>query len=174
MTKANTRPKSRGPSKATSELSRIAAELQRAYNGDAWHGPPMTEALKGICALSAPVKPIPEAHSIWEIVHHLTAWNHIVRRRFLGEVVKPMREDDWPPIENFTPEAWEAAVKSLHEACVGLITELEKASKKPECDAILHQTAPGKTHSVYVMLHGAVQHNLYHTGQISILRKAVD
>src|SRR5437764_11724559 len=80
MAKASAQPKSRTRSKAKSELSRIAAELQRAYNGDAWHGPPMTEALKGICALSAPVKPIPEAHSIWEIVHHLTAWNHIVRR----------------------------------------------------------------------------------------------
>ena len=157
-----------------SELARIAAELERAYNGDAWHGPPMTEALKGICALSAPVKPIPEAHSIWEIVHHLTAWNDIVRRRFTGELVMPNREDDWPPVEDFSPEAWDAAMKHLHNACVGLINELKKAAKKSDCDAILHQTAPGKDHSIYVMLHGAVQHNLYHTGQISILRKAVD
>ena len=68
----------------------------------------------------------------------------------------PNREDDWPPVEDFSPEAWEVAMKRLHEACVGLITELEKAAKKPGCDAILHQIAPGKTHSVYVMLHGAV------------------
>lgn len=157
-----------------SELTRIAAELERAYSGDSWHGPPMTEALKGICAISAPVKPIPEAHSIWEIVHHLTAWNHIVRRRFLGEVVKPNHHDDWPPVEDSSPEAWEASMQKLHEACTALITELKKAAKEADCDAVLHKTAPGKDHSIYVMLHGAVQHNLYHTGQISILRKAVD
>src|SRR5437764_9960586 len=107
---ANSRVKPTRKTQTRSEHARIAAELERAYNGDAWHGPPMTEALKGICALSAPVKPIPEAHSIWEIVHHLTAWNHIVRRRFLGEVVKPMRDDDWPPIEDYGPAAWNAAV----------------------------------------------------------------
>ena len=172
--RAKARPKSRTRSKAQSELARIAAELERAYNGDAWHGPPMTEALKGICALSAPVKPIPEAHSIWEIVHHLTAWNHIVRRRFLGELVMPTRDDDWPPVEGFGHEAWDAAVRSLHEACAALISELKKAAKKRDCDMVLNKTVPGKTHSVYVMLHGAVQHNLYHTGQISILRKAAD
>lgn len=160
--------------KKTSELSRIAAELERAYSGDAWHGPPMTEALKGLRAFAAPVKPIPEAHSIWEIVHHLTAWNHIVRRRFLGELVKPTRDDDWPPIEDFSPDAWQADLDALHEACTSLIAELKKAARKPNCDLVLKKKVRGKTHTVYVMLHGAVQHNLYHTGQISILRKAVD
>ena len=72
------------------------------------------------------------------------------------------------------PQKPESSTFEKYRAAQATVRELEKAAKKPGCDAILHQTAPGKTHSVYVMLHGAVQHNLYHTGQISILRKAVD
>lgn len=160
--------------KAKSELARIAAELQRAYNGDAWHGPPMTAALDGVSAFCAPVKPIPEAHSIWEIVRHLTAWNEIVRRRFLGERVDVSREQDWPSLEDFSPEAWERDMKALHNAVRSLIAELKRATQKKDCDAMLHKKVRGKTHTVYVLLHGAVQHNLYHTGQISVLRKAMD
>ena len=160
--------------KNSSELSRIAAELQRAYDGDAWHGPPMTEVLKGLRAFYAPVKPIPEAHSVWEIVRHLTAWNNIVHRRFLGELVTPTRDEDWPPIEDFSPDAWDRDIAALKKAVESLISELKKASRKADCDAVLHKKVRGKTHTVYVLLHGAVQHNLYHTGQISILRRAMD
>ena len=156
------------------ELSRIAAELQRAYNGDAWHGPPMTKALEGITHNHAAIKPIPEAHSIWQIVRHLTAWNQIVHRRFLGELVKVSPEQDWPPIEDFSADAWAADLDALHRACRAFISELKKAAKQPGCDSVLHRKVRGKTHNVYVMLHGGVQHNLYHTGQISILRKALD
>src|SRR3954469_1157369 len=102
--------------KPTSELARIAAELERAYKGDAWHGPPMTEAIKGLRAFCAPVKPIPEAHSIWEIVRHLAAWNDIVRRRFLGDLVKVTPQQDWPPLEDTSVEAWERDLAALQKS----------------------------------------------------------
>jgi uncharacterized damage-inducible protein DinB len=157
-----------------SELSRIAAELERAYEGDAWHGPNMTVTLKGLRAFSAATKPIPEAHSVWELVKHLTAWNQIVHRRFLGELVKVSPEQDWPPVEDTNPEAWERDLAALRNSVESFIAELKRAAKKPDCDAVLKKKVRGKTHNVYVMLHGAVQHNLYHTGQIGILRKALD
>src|SRR4051812_28933320 len=109
------------PKNRKSELARIAAELERAYNGDAWHGPPMTIAIKDLRAFCAPVKPIPEAHSIWEIVRHLTAWNNIVHRRFLGELVMPTRDEDWPPIEDFSPAAWDRDIATLHKTVKSFI-----------------------------------------------------
>ncbi len=160
--------------KKTSELSRIAAELERAYSGDAWHGPNMSVTLKGVRAFSANVRPIPTAHSIWELVRHLTAWNDIVRRRFLGELVKVSPEQDWPPVEDTSPEAWERDIAALHKSVQTFIADIKNAGRKPNCDVILKKKVRGKTHNVYVMLHGAVQHNLYHTGQIAILRKAID
>src|SRR4051812_6604260 len=120
-----------------SELSRIAAELQRAYSGDAWHGPNMTVTLKGLRAFCAPVKPIPEAHSIWELVHHLTAWNDIVRRRFLGELVKVSTEQDWPPVEDTSQEAWERDLAALHKSVQSFVAALKRAAKRKDCDLIL-------------------------------------
>ena len=160
--------------KKTSELARIAAEFQRAYNGDAWHGPALTVTLKGVQAFRASSKPIPQAHSVWEIVRHLTAWNHIVRRRFLGELVKVSPEQDWPPLQDMGNDAWEADLAALEEACVALVSAIKKQAKKAGGDTVLKRKVRGKTHNVYVMLHGAVQHNLYHAGQISILRKAME
>ena len=130
----------------------------------------MTATVKGVPAFRALLKPIAHAHSVWEIVRHLTAWNHIVRRRFLGELVRVSPEQDWPPIEDQSPEAWQADLEALEAACKALIGALKKA----DGDAILARKVRGKTHNVYVMLHGAVQHNLYHTGQIAILRKALE
>ena len=156
-----------------SELSRIAAELERAYSGDAWHGPNMSKTLKGVRAYSANVKPIPTAHSIWELVKHLTAWNQIVHRRFLGELVKVSPEQDWPPVEDTSPEAWERDVAALEKSVKSFVADLKRAAKK-NGDAILKKKVRGKTHNVYVMLQGGVQHNLYHTGQIAILRKALE
>ncbi len=158
----------------TSELTRIAAEIQRGYNGDAWHGPAMTVTLKDLPGYRAASRPIPQAHSIWEIVRHLTAWNHIVRRRFLGELVKVSPVQDWPPLADQSNDAWEADLAALEEACLTLVSAVKKQSKKAGGDAVLKRKVRGKTHNVYVMLHGAVQHNLYHAGQISILRKAME
>lgn len=160
--------------KPKSELTRIAAELQRAYNGDAWHGPAMTVTLKGVPAFRAVSKPIPQAHSIWEIVRHLIAWNHIVRRRFLGELVRVSPAQDWPPLEDMSNEAWDADLAALEKACLALVSAIKKEAKKTKSDGVLKRKVRGKTHNVYVMLHGAVQHNLYHAGQISILRKAME
>src|SRR6185312_12663855 len=129
--------------KKTSELTRIAAEFQRAYNGDAWHGPAMTVTLKNLPAFRAASKPIPQAHSIWEIVRHLTAWNHIVRRRFRGELVKVSSEQDWPPLEDMSNEAWDADLAALEEACLALVSALKKQAKKPGGDVVLKRKVRG-------------------------------
>ena len=159
--------------KKNSELSRIAAELQRAYNGDAWHGPCLTKILKDVPHLDAKRKPIAGAHSVWELVHHLTAWNHIVRRRFLGELVKVTPEQDWPPVKDFSSAAWQADLAALDESFRAFISALKRTAKGPNSDSVLLKTVRGKRHTMYVMLHGAVQHNLYHAGQMAILRKAI-
>jgi len=68
------------------ESERLADQLTKALNGDAWHGPSWSEALEGITREGALHRPITEAHSIAEIVLHATTWNDLVRRRLLGEL----------------------------------------------------------------------------------------
>lgn len=58
----------------TRETERIADQLRRAWEGDAWHGPPLKKALDGLTARQAAAHPIAGAHSIWDLALHIAAW----------------------------------------------------------------------------------------------------
>ncbi len=58
------------------EIARIIDELQREHDGDPWHGSPLQAILEGIDATRANARPIPGAHSVWELVLHMTAWKN--------------------------------------------------------------------------------------------------
>lgn len=149
-----------------SEIIRIKDQLQRAFEGEAWHGPSVLNALRGVTSDQAFKKPIKRVHSIWEIVLHITAWHQAVTQRLEGYVVSLTREEDWPPVENRDESTWRSTLELLNQSYDNL---LKKVSGLPDSD--LDKTAPGRNHSVYVMLHGIIQHDLYHAGQIAILKK---
>ena len=67
------------------EIERILDQLKRAYEGDAWHGPSVREALAGVTAQQAHARPLTNAHSIWELVHHIAVWENVGRRRLEGD-----------------------------------------------------------------------------------------
>lgn len=150
------------------EIERITDQLRRAHEGEAWHGPPLEEILMGVTARAALLRPIAGSHNIWEIVLHIGVWESIVRRRLSGEVVRNVpAEQDWPPAADTAPEAWQSALDQLrrgHEQLQQTIARLT--------DRQLDEDVPGMGYNVYVMLHGAVQHVIYHSGQIAVLKKA--
>jgi hypothetical protein len=63
------------------DLAGIVDDLNRGYDGDAWHGPPLRKVLDGVTADVASAHPITDSHSIWEIVVHLSAWDDVITRR---------------------------------------------------------------------------------------------
>ena len=150
------------------ELERIADQLRRAHQGEAWHGPSLEEILKDVTAEAAIRRPIAASHNIWEIVLHIGVWESIVRRRLSGEVVLGLTpEQDWPPVSDSSESSWKSALEELrhgHEHLQQAIARL--------ADRQLGEPVPGMGYNVYLMLHGAVQHTLYHAGQIAILKKA--
>jgi hypothetical protein len=156
---------------ATTETRRIADQLGRAARGPAWHGPSMLQALAGLTASDAAARPVPAAHSIWEIVAHVTAWLEIVGMRVDGTTPAVITTDmDWPPIGGTTETDWRAAVSRLDRTASALqsaVLELD--------DRRLDTDLPGvdDTWTAYVSLHGAAQHLLYHAGQVALLRKAL-
>lgn len=149
------------------ETGRIADQLARAFDGAAWHGPPLMAVLDGVAAEQAARKPVPSAHSIWEIAEHLIAWNAIPLRRLRGEAVEPTPAEDWPSITDTSDTAWADTLDRLRQRHHALH---EAVLRFPAHR--LDETTPGKTYSHYILLHGAVQHNLYHAGQIALLKKA--
>lgn len=151
------------------EIERIVDQMDRAFAGDAWHGPPLKSLLDGLLAEDALKHPVDGAHSIWELVLHLTAWNGIMRHELLGERAEITTETDWPAIWDTSEVGWKRALDSL--------TESHKRLREVAgglCDDQLGEIPVTRTKNTrYVMLHGVVQHNLYHAGQIAVLRKAI-
>jgi uncharacterized damage-inducible protein DinB len=151
-----------------SEIQRIGEQLQRAFEGNAWHGPAVRELLADVTAAQASGRPLPNAHSIWEITLHITTWERVVLRRLQGEMVVNLpAEQDWPPVRDTSEAPWRQAIRDLEQANHDL-----RAAVTPSTEARLGDMVPGKDHSVYVMLHGIIQHDLYHAGQIAVLKKA--
>ena len=95
------------------QIERILDQLRRAFSGDAWHGPALLELLDGVDAKQAASRPLASAHSIWEIVLHISVWEDAVRRRLGGEVVEPTGEQNWPTVHDTSDAAWQLALQSL-------------------------------------------------------------
>ncbi len=149
------------------EIERIKDQLRRAFEGDAWHGPSLWEILAGISARQAAAKPLPGIHSIWEIVLHITAWHEVVGRRLAGEVIVELTPDqNWPAIRNTAEAAWQQTLHDLGRSRQLLMQAISGLSEDRLSEAV-----GGKGYTIYVMLHGVIQHDLYHTGQIAILKK---
>lgn len=148
------------------QVARIVDQFQRAYDGDAWHGPPLLRLLADLTPEQASRKPIAGAHSIREIVLHLSAWHEVVRERLEGSDVEPSPEEDWPSVGGVTPPSGEGVLARLEQTHRALVRTA--AGLSPED---LDRRVPGQEYSVYVMLHGVIQHDLYHAGQIALLRK---
>ncbi len=149
------------------EIVRIAEQLRRAVEGDAWHGPALMEILAGVDAQTASAHGVAGAHSIWEILHHITAWSRAVKRRLDGETVQLTGAEDWPPVSNADEASWQQALASFREAQQELLAKLKSMSNDE-----LGMPVPGKNYSNSFMLYGLVQHHLYHGGQMAILKKA--
>jgi uncharacterized damage-inducible protein DinB len=154
-----------------SETTRIADQLRRAFDGEAWHGDSLFEILQGVPAKQAAAHPIKNAHSIWELLLHIAAWDGACRRRLLGETVQLEGDDNFPPILDDSDEAWSKAQQHAKDVHNDLV---EAVAVFPE--SRLTEKVPGKKpayYNSYYMLHGLAQHEVYHAGQIALLKKMV-
>lgn len=151
------------------EVERIVDQLKRAYEGKAWHGPAVREVLAGVTAEQAAQRPLANAHNIWELAVHIGVWEAFVRRRLEGELITDVPpEQDWPPMTDISEAAWKKTLAQLEEGHMQLRKVI---AALPE--SRLSETVQGMGYSVYYMLHGVVQHDLYHAGQVALLKKSV-
>jgi uncharacterized damage-inducible protein DinB len=153
--------------KARTAVARIQELHRQAFSGGAWHGPALLQLVQDIHVDHAAAKPIAHAHSIWEIVLHVTAWQDAVLKRLNGEAASLNGDQNWPPVNDNSEGAWEEAVQSLKKSHKKLAQKIPTLT-----DADLLKKVPGRNHTVYKTLHGVIQHNLYHAGQIAVLKKS--
>jgi uncharacterized damage-inducible protein DinB len=150
-----------------SQIEIIVDQLNRAFDGEAWHGPALMETLEGIDAKAAAARPIATAHSIWELVLHVAAWERVITRRLRGEKLTLSDEENFGHITSANENAWREAINALRQNHHELINAV---SSLPESK--LSETVPGKDYNLLFMLLGAVQHAAYHGGQIGLLKRS--
>lgn len=151
----------------SSQPALLAEQLRRAFYGNAWPGPAVLDLLQDVDAAAAAAKPIPDVHSIWELVLHIAAWDNAAIRRLAGEKCQPEGLANFPPVAKPTEAAWRKAVaqaRRTHDQLVKIVAALPESH--------LRDRVPGKRYDFYFMLQGVAQHELYHAGQIAILKKA--
>ena len=152
----------------------VMKQLRRMKEGRAWHGPSLDEALAGVSFELAERRLGPGSHSIYELTHHVAAWAGEVLARVRGRAAQLPDEGDWPA-DAATPERWEAARARLDETHANLLREIGglDESRLAERVASIDDPALGGGTTVLGMLHGLVQHDAYHAGQIVLIRRAL-
>jgi len=153
------------------EIERILDQMDRVFSGDAWHGPSLMSLLEGVSAEDASKHSIRGAHSVWELVHHMASWYAIVQHRLQGESVSVSTERDWPPVWEVSEASWKRALENLSSSRTRLRSTI--AGMNDDQLELLDQETSGPKTSRYVVIHGVIQHDLYHAGQIAILKKAL-
>jgi hypothetical protein len=151
------------------ETHRIADQLRRAFSDDAWHGPALNELLADVTEDQASTRPLPSAHSIWELTLHIELWAHAALEATKGtsmpKLYNPPR--DWPSAGK-SASAWTSTRERLFASGEQLAQAIEGFG-----DERLQEIVPGREYDFYHLFHGIVQHSLYHGGQIAILKRAV-
>lgn len=151
------------------EVKFLRDQIKTTFEGDTpWHGPSLLKTLDGTSIGEAKAKPLGERHNIWELVDHLAFWNETVAESLGQEKMPdPSKVESWP--ETGTTESeWEASIDHLRVSVHRLLEELADWTNED-----LEQEVPGANYNFRQMLHGVVHHNLYHAGQIAILRKKI-
>ena len=152
------------------ECLRISEQLRRAFEGGAWHGPSVKELLTGISVEQAQARPVNGAHSIWELTLHITTWAQAALDAVKGAPMpQPMPEERNWPVPAGGADAWRHAVQSLMECNRKFSNAVENFG-----DERLGEIVRGRKYDFYTLMHGVVQHSLYHAGQIAVLRKAME
>jgi uncharacterized damage-inducible protein DinB len=153
-----------------SRAKNIAKHIERTVTGPMWHGPALAQVLQAVTHERAAMRPIPGAHSIWEIVLHVAVWAEIARARLKGQATgDPTPEEDWPAVSSTSLDDWRIAVERLGFSHRLLATDVREMD-----DPLLDASVPGLDYSVSVLLHGVIEHGTYHGGQIMMLSRAAD
>jgi uncharacterized damage-inducible protein DinB len=148
------------------EIQTIIDEMKNIHDGDAWHGPSLKEILSGVTAEQAVAKPLANAHSIWELALHISAWEGVFMRRLAGLQMDEPEEGDFPAVTEASEEAWRRTLTRFDEMHRRLIEAVSTLT-----DGRLRETVVGKDYTVEYLLRGLMRHHVYHAGQIALLKK---
>ena len=143
--------------------------LDQAFDQHAWHGTTLAGSVRGVTPVQAMWRPKPNRHNIWELILHAAYWKYVVRRRLTGGQRGgfPREGSDWPKLPA-TPDAkaWRGDVRLLkeeHQKLRDVVAQLGQAK-------FATKGATGKWSNAE-LIHGVAAHDLYHAGQVQLLKR---
>jgi len=145
--------------------------IDESYSRKAWHGPNLRGSLRGVSAREAARRPARGRHNIWEIAVHCAYWKYVVRRRILNERRGsfPIAGSNWfRRPERLTEEAWRADLRLLERCHSGMVEAVRSLAPSS-----LGRTPRGSNVSTEAILRGIASHDVYHAGQIQLLKRLV-
>lgn len=153
------------------EIQRIASMFKVVNHTTPWHGSSIKEIVDDITAQEAATKVISDGHSIWEIVEHLICWRNFVINNLSKNQsfqIQLNTEADWPKIADTSESNWTNTIDRLNHSTGELMSTMLRFK-----NSLLDEFLPEREYSYYALLHGIIQHDIYHSGQISLLKKII-
>lgn len=148
----------------------LLANLDQAYEKRSWHGANLRGALRGLTPAQAAWRPVPQRHCIGEHVLHAAYWKYTVRRRLAGEQRGSfaLKGSNWFPLpQPWTDAAWKQCLKILADEH----RRLRDAIAAVPPDALKRYVAGSRSVTNFMLITGIAAHDLYHTGQIQLIKR---
>jgi len=143
--------------------------LDQAFNRKGWHGTTLRGSLRGVTPAEALWRPGPKRHNIWELTLHTAYWKYAVRRRLAGAAVGSFdrRPSNWPEVPAPADQrAWRRDI-ALLDAEHAKLREVVRGLRP----AALATRSPRGIWTGAEEIHGVAAHDLYHTGQIQLIKR---
>lgn len=147
----------------------VLAGIEQAFDKLSWHGTNLRGSLRGLTLDQVCWRPEQHRHTIWEISVHAAYWKYAVRRKITGEKRGSfyLKGSNWfgRPVEP-TLAAWQEDLRLLEQTHQTLVETVAGLSER----ALLAR-AKDSTYSLLFILQGAAAHDVYHAGQIQLLKR---
>lgn len=157
---------------ASPVIALLLEVLDQAFDQKSWHGTTLRGSLRGLTPAEALWRPAANRHNIWELALHTAYWKYAVRRRLAGETVGSFdrRPSNWPDLPD-PPDikAWKRDItflESEHRKLREVVGRLTPAA--------LRLRSPRGVWTYGEEIHGIAAHDLYHTGQIQLIKRLME
>lgn len=145
----------------------LLADFENVFSGEPWYGDSVLTILEGISSEQA-MKPV-GGRRMYTLLLHMLAWRGYALRQLQGESEYDIEVNsvaDWPPYQNEGLTAWPRAIASLQESQQQLLVLIRNLT-----EAQLMETVPRRRFSFAFLINGIIQHDVYHLGQLALLKK---
>lgn len=151
------------------ELISLINNIENLYKGQPWYGSSFSEILDSIKS-GNPNATFNRSNSLGQILEHMTQWKHFVIEKVNGNKnfkIEMNSIQDWNKGKKYSQEEFLELIQNFKTVSEELITTLKNKNNN-----FLKETVPGEKYTFEFMLEGVIHHDIYHSGQLSILKKS--